>query len=472
MNRTSSSLASLAGDTGGATVTRPPARWVLRFVVPLVIVLGAMALLAYAARDAMMPVVDVTVAPVVTKDAATNGATENETDSVAQPAREPVIVAQAPGWIEPDPYAVTVQSLVAGVVDEVLVLEGDAVSRGDVIARLIDEDAVLALRRAEATLQERIVAVQQAEADIGGAESRLAELDDEVERKRELVEAGGVSPGEFARLKFRLAGQRSDLDAARAAHRLAQAAVTQQEVVVDEAALALERTVIRAPIDGVVLTRIIVPGTRVAMAGRGPGEQHFSGLVELYDPQRLQVRADVPLADAAKVHVGTHARITTDATPDQTFTGEVTRIVHRADIQRNTVEVKVRIDDPIAVLKPDMIARVRFVDGVGNGAAQPASGDGRSQREGSLRVFVTEQALHNRSSDSAMVWVLQPGESNRGHEAYQREVALGSADEQGMVRVLEGLRPGDRVIVSDVSSLQPGARVRPNFDEGGSNAVH
>jgi hypothetical protein len=69
----------------------------------------------------------------------------------------------------------------------------------------------------------------------------------------------------------------------------------------------LERTVIRAPVDGVVMARSVVPGTRIAIAGDGPGEQHFPGIVRLYDPARFRSAPMCPLTDSAKVGLGTKA---------------------------------------------------------------------------------------------------------------------------------------------------------------------
>ena len=68
--------------------------------------------------------------------------------------------------------------------------------------------------------------------------------------------------------------------------------------------------------------------------------------VRLYDPARLQVHVDVPLADAGKVSVGQRANIVVGVLPDRTFEGEIARIVPQADIRRNTLQVKVRIADP------------------------------------------------------------------------------------------------------------------------------
>jgi len=460
---------SRSSPAGGA-VPRPKSRWIMRFVLPLTILAAAVALLAYAARDALRPAVEVELVPVILKDAPANDASSKSDGSAggsepsgtrSQPQAEPTIIAQAPGWVEPDPYAVTVQSLISGVVEEVYVLEGDRVERGQIIARLIDEDARLAVRRAEAELSELEAAVVRARADLAAAESRLAELDDEVERKRELVEVGGVSPGEFARLVHRRRSQQSEVESARASLREHEAAVERQRVAIDMAELTLERTVIRAPVDGVVLSRSVVPGTRLAGAGDGPGEQHLPGVARLYNPEQLQVRADVPLSDAGKVGLGTRARIATEAAPDRTFHGEVTRVIHAADIQRNTVKMKVRIEDPDPVLKPDMLVRVRFLRAV-DGRVAEANGESRSTdralRVGSLRLYIPEHALIDRDGERGAVWVAEPDHGGRGRRAVRREVTLGERDGK-LVRVRDGLRPGDRLIVHAPAGLTTGTRI-------------
>lgn len=447
------------------TVPRPASRWFLRFVLPIMIVMLTAGILAYVARDAFVPTVEVDVVPVVAKAADARDAasgSDGDDGERPQPHRgEPVIIAQAPGWIEPDPYAVTVQSLISGVVEEVHVLEGDHVKRGQIIARLIADEAELAVRRAQAELAELRASVERAKAELDSAQALLRELDDEVDRKRELVGAGGISPGEFARLEHRQQSQRSAVDAARAAIRQREAAVERQQVAVEEAELMLERTVIRAPMDGVVMSRSVVPGTRIAIAGDGPGEQHFPGVARLYEPSQLQVRADVPLTDAGKVGIGTRAHITTEAAPNRTFHGEVTRIVHRADIQRNTVQVKVRIDEPNSLLKPDMLTRVRFLSAgetsIAGQDADPATGN--AEKAGSLRLYIEERAVINRNGDRADVWVVEPGRDGRSSRAVRREITLGDRDGE-MVLVRSGLRPGDRLIVNPPDSLASGTRVR------------
>ena len=138
----------------------------------------------------------------------------------------------------------------------------------------------------------------------------------------------------------------------------ARAVVARATARRDQDKLRLERMVIRAPITGLVQRRLKVPGDKIMLGMDDPLSAH---LLHLYDPERLQVRVDVPLADAAGVFVGQRCEIVVDILPDVVFVGDVTRITHEADLQKNTLQVKVRVIDPDPVLKPEMLTRVRFL---------------------------------------------------------------------------------------------------------------
>jgi len=181
-------------------IARPKARWATRLLVPAAVLLATGGLLAYAARDALQPRLEVYVAAAIPKEGHTSIPPADASEATHEPAETPAnaplgpVAVQAPGWIEPAPYAVSVPALAEGVVSEVLVLEGERVEAGQVIARLIDDDARLLLRTADATVAERDTDVARARAALATAESQVevertaaAELRDEVTRKRELV---------------------------------------------------------------------------------------------------------------------------------------------------------------------------------------------------------------------------------------------------------------------------------------------
>jgi multidrug resistance efflux pump len=100
---------------------------------------------------------------------------------------------------------------------------------------------------------------------------------------------------------------------------------------------------IRSPIDGMVMSRLTEPGSKVVVISDNPGSAR---VLSVYDPRKLQVRVDVPLAETGKVGVGQQADIVVDVLPDRNFSGTVTRVLHEANIQKNTLEVKVAIENP------------------------------------------------------------------------------------------------------------------------------
>ena len=112
--------------------------------------------IAFATGRALWPATDVRVVPVMVKAGTPSGGE---------------VTAQAPGWIEPDPFHTDVSVLADGVVAEMLVLEGQRLEAGQVVARLVDDDARLALERAEATVKE----INQLRRDWGDEKVRLEE---------------------------------------------------------------------------------------------------------------------------------------------------------------------------------------------------------------------------------------------------------------------------------------------------------
>lgn len=471
-----------------AVVPRPKARWATRFLVPAAVLLATGGLLAYAARDALQPRLEVYVAAAIPKQStavpvnATNAAaSEPIEDNVANAPLGPVAV-QAPGWIEPAPYAVSVPALAEGVVKEVLVLEGERVEAGQVIARFIDDDARLALRAADAAVAERDADVARARAALATAESQVevertvaAELRDEVTRKRDLVAAGGLTEGTFRRMEIRLGGLEAKVataekmvNEARAALAQAESAHTAARVLHDEAALRLTRMDVRSPVAGVVLARLVEPGSRISMGSKG-GEGGASAsmmgaVLRVYDPAKLQVRVDVPLADAAKVSIGTRATVSTEALPDQTFSGVVSRVVHEANIQRNTVQFKVALDAPSPVLKPEMLTRVKL-HGPASASRQGRSGvtGGSATNDGDngdMTLLVPTTAVTSLGDDKGQVWVVDT--SGGSPVARRRDIATAPSADEGFIAVTSGLRLTDRVILDPPAppAIKDGTRLK------------
>lgn len=488
-------------------VPQPPFRWQTRIALPVGLLLVAAVLLLVTAWGTIFPGRPVTVVPAMVRSVSGAVGTTSVTAS---------------GWLEPDPYAVYATALASGTVESVLALEGEAVTKGQPLAELVADDAKIELRATEANLEiaradlvsakaafvsteeileqlvdrrralaSAVAKVAEAEADrvrlveaIASEAAAVATLRDEVERKRDLVESGAVSRGEFARLQLtldarergleatrkqraildsRLASAKADRDAAeqhlelRIEERrdvdMARAGVVRAEAMLakataerDAARLRLDRMTIASPIDGVVLRRIVAPGSRVTVES-GEGARVF----HLYDPASMQARVDVPLADAAAIGIDQEAVLEVQTLPDREFRGRVTRLVHEADIQKNTVEVKVAIEAPDERLKPEMLVRARFLAQVQESTNEPATRD---------VVLVPE-----RLARQGAVWVVESRSGNRG-VARRRPVEVGTRRVEDWIEVVSGIRPGDRLIVDVPSDLEDGDRVIVRQEEG------
>lgn len=193
--------------------------------------------------------------------------------------------------------------------------------------------------------------------------------------------------------------------------------------------------VVKAPVDGVVLLRNAAPGSAVGPSVMPRGGEGGSGgegsVVSLYDPKHLQARIDVLLGSVGGVGAGQKAELFAEALPGRTFHGSVTRVVAQADPLKNTLQVKVQIEDPDPMLKPEMLVRARFL----GAAAAP----GKNGPEG--RVLVPKAAVRGGA-----VFVLDP---RRGGRA--RRVPVTVVGEAGdLVEVRGDLGATQHVILDEV----------------------
>ena len=434
-----------------STIPHPPRRLLTRIVLPVTLVAASAGALLWTGWRSFVPVPTVDVVPVSLRAGArtTSGTSSERNDPSANPTvkREGAPV-QAPGWIEPSPFAVMVPALTPGVVRTVLVLEGERVEAGQVLVEMNDEEQRIGVRLADAALAE--------------TRAKRREMEDELSRKVRLVDSGAASAGEVSRLKIRI-------DAMRAAEEGADAERAMR-------ALILERTKVRAPIAGVVMARLAVPGMI------GGGMQDGKPLIELYDPSQLQVRADVPLADAGRIAIGDRAEVTVDVLPDRAFRAEIIRVVHQADIAKNTVQAKVRIIDPDPALKPEMLARVKLfpqMSGSGNGSTSSSgNADPAAINNAGQEAFWVREDCVDTSSTPPSVLLIAGLADGRGTIERRAIGSIGEA-ERGWRPVASGLRAGDMAVRAPLTAPKPGSRVRvteswreTNTTEGAQHEHH
>ena len=421
----------------------------------------------------LLPATEVTTAPVI---ALRLNPDQSETQTPGTPVEidRDTVLFQSSGWMEPDPYIINVPALIDGVVKEVFALEGQHVEKGDTLATLIDDDALLDVKHATqaiATLDAMKVAhcaqlpvlnaeMQGVQKQIEAAKALHAELLD-VSTRLASVPSGSVSALEVRQAQLKVDAQKAVIDEATAAlsgviakinkvnleELSVNAKISAAQTELARKNLALERTIIRAPINGVVLHLHAEPGKKRMLASDDPKS---ANIVELYDPEKLQARIDVPLSEAASLQIGQAVSITTDLLPDTRFTGEVTRIMGEADLQRNTLQAKVRLHNPDTRLRPEMLVRAAFHPS-GNADATAAKNGSTARR---LTLFVPTGSLFEQSQESARVWSVERG------RARLRILTLGSEKREGHIQVIEGLKPGDQVILPPFDGLKDNQRIK------------
>ena len=232
---------------------------------------------------------------------------------------------------------VDVGSEVSGKVEEVLVDFNDEVTKGQIIARIDPSTFETQIEQGDATIANARAGLQTAQAGL-----RNAELD--YARKAKLVEQKLIARGDLDLAQ-------SARDQARAQVNSAQAQIRQQQASTQNFRLNLGRTVIRSPVDGVVLLRSIEPGQTVAASLQAPV---LFKIAE--DLVRMEIVLAVDESDIGQVKQGQSVSFTVDAFPDRQFRGSVSQVRLSATNTNNviTYPVVVSVDNSDQVLLPGM----------------------------------------------------------------------------------------------------------------------
>ena len=477
-----------------------------RYVLPALLLTGFVALLIWSTKDLLFPPREVTVVPVH----ATRSAVRQEGTPLFQaagwiePRPTPIRVpALAPGVVE-ELLVVEDQEVAAGEPVARLVAEDARLAREHAAADLALREAEL--EEAEATLAAAILRYEQPvhlEAPLSEAEAALAEVETqlktlpyevrraeadlefarldydgklaargtisqrEIDQARNALESARALLDELQHRSEALSRERAALnrrrnalqtelklravetqarDEARAQKKAAEARLQQAATALAEADLRLERMTVRAPVAGRVLRLVGEPGARLMDSSGHEGSRDGSTVVTLYQPQSLQVRVDVRFEDVPKVSWGQPVRIASPAVP-KPLAGKVLFISSEADIQKNTLQVKVAIDSPPAVFKPEMLVDVTFL--------APAVAESEEASEEELRLFVPAPLVQH-DDQGTFVWLADQSEGI----ARKARVETVAAAEQELVEVSDGLTIASRLIASGFEGLEDGERIR------------
>lgn len=336
---------------------------------------------------------------------------------------------------------VEIASEIPGRIIDVAVQPNDAVRRGQILARIRPDRLRLDLEGARAESVASRAAVVEARA-------RAAQVERHLANQEKLAQGGFISPAALDQAK-------ADVDAARAAVARSEAEANRAAIAVRTAEHGLSEVVIRAPIDGVVLSRKVEPGQLVSPGAESPLFVLVSGT------RTMLIETMVSEADIARVDPDVGVAFTVEAYPTRTFRGAVRRIL-KSPVQEGRFvyyPVVIEVDNPDGLLLPGMSAAVEFV---------------RTDARQVLRIpieamyYVPESyvpvlpeelvaALKRRGLDNidGMVGaelgtILASGRQRifivDGGRVLSRAVKIG-AESRDHVEIIDGLQPGDRVIV-------------------------
>ncbi|MFL5353366.1 efflux RND transporter periplasmic adaptor subunit [Archangium sp.] len=315
-------------------------------------------------------------------------------------ARDVEYVVSAVGSVEAFEQ-VQITARVAGAVERVRFMEGQAVTKGDVLAEIEPTRYSIAVRSAQAALEKAEAAKAEAQASAGRREA-----------------ANEVKPGLLPA---------EQLDSATARARTAAADASAAKAALDQAELNLRDAYVKAPMDGVLQTRTVQTGQYVQ-----PG----TVLATLLRKEPLLLRFTVAEADVGRMKPGMPARFTVRS-DGRTYTGRIRYVADAAEPASRMVKVTAEVGGPEAkVLRPGAFATVTVPVGAAQGAP------------------VIPQTSVRPSERGFLAFVVQDG------KARERVVELGLRTADGLVEVREGLKPGEQLVVRGGEALKDGVAVR------------
>jgi RND family efflux transporter MFP subunit len=340
--------------------------------------------------------------------------------TTAYPAQA-ITVLNATGYVVAQRKA-SIASKATGRLEWLGVSEGSRVKEGELIARLENRDVAAAREQAQAGIKVAQANVEQASADLRDAQRAFA-------RSEELIGKRYISEAAH--------------DAARARMEIAKAALSSRQASLavaranfEAAEVGFDQTLIRAPFDGVVLTKNANVGDNITPFSNALDTK--GAVVTMADMTTLEVEADVAESSLSKISVGQPVEIQLDALPDERFAAQVNRIVPTVDRAKATVLVKIRFNERNERVLPDMSTKVAFLER----ALRPEE-----------RKPVTAVQVEAVLRDDASASVLRITDGRAERVPVQTGATLGELLE------VHGVQPGDRVVLKPLDAALDGRKV-------------
>ena len=346
---------------------------------------------------------------------------EAATVSMAYPSQSFTLL-NATGYVVAQRKA-AVASKATGRLEWLGVREGSRVKQNEIIARLENRDVT-------ATMEQAAASIKVAQANLEQGQAELNEAERNFNRSRELLAKNFVSPSahdtavsRYEKAKSGISGFSASIAVAQANYRAAQVGV--------------EQTLIRAPFDGVVLTKNANVGDVITPFSSALGSQ--AAVVTMADMSTLEVEADVSESNLGKVKLDQPCEIQLDALPAVRFRGRLLRMVPTVDRAKATVMAKVRFEQLDPRILPEMSAKVAFLS------------QEMPEGERTARTVVQPAAVVQRDG-KGVVFVIK--------DEKVTQVAVETGGKIGeLLEIRAGLKPGDKVVLRPPDKLRDGVRV-------------
>jgi RND family efflux transporter MFP subunit len=331
---------------------------------------------------------------------------------------------------------------------------GSYVKSGEIIARLEHRDLDAQLADARGALSNWQATQSQSEAELEQARATLAQSQAnrqksklDLERQSRLLKDGVVSRADFDNATAQAEVDEANVRASQALIRAgqfkvesaaAQIASAQARIGIMQA--QIEYANIRAPFDGIVISKDAEVGETVAPAIFG-GSSTRGSVVTIVDPDTLEVEADISESYIGKITMGLPAEVTLDALGAEKLPAATYKIVPTADRQKSTVKVKVRFDKVDTRILPDMSAKITFIQKDPQAASHQAS-----------RVTVPKAAIQQREGKTTVLVLT-------GDRLQSQVVTIGS-EFGDRVEIKQGLAGGETLVLKGGENLSDGTRVK------------
>ncbi len=318
----------------------------------------------------------------------------------------------------------SVSSKITGKIKTLNVEEGTRVRKNEILAILEDDEPKAIKKQIEAQIEVTKKNILVAQEDLKEAERQYI-------RNKNLYNKGLISKNTFELSETNLNKAKALLDSLSSQLKL-------NESQLEQALVNLENTIIRAPFDGIILTKNADIGDIVTPIGSAVTAK--ASVVDMADMNTLYVETDVSESYIEKVKINQPVIIRLDAFPEKIYNGKVYSIIPTANRTKASITVKVNFTERDNKILPDMSAKVSFL-----------SRELKKEEKDAL-LIINKNALV-REGDKTKVYVI------KDEKVYLKEISIGKEIDDN-VEILGGLQYGDKIVLNPPKGLKDGSKIK------------